>query len=190
MNQRKLIKLGNSSYAIALPKDWVDKSGLGKGDNVFITPNSNGELIVQPTFKKIDHDKEMTLNLEDKKERDINREIIASYINGGNLFNINANKKDLHFVKEVLKDLFGVEIIESKQTSIVAKELIDVNSISIESITRRIDNSVRNIFETLEPCIKKGLVTKKECQEIINADKDVNRFYFLLWRLMSLLPPF
>ena len=36
MEQRKLIRLGNSSFAIALPKDWVDKSGLKKGDNVFL----------------------------------------------------------------------------------------------------------------------------------------------------------
>jgi len=184
MDQRKLIKLGNSSYAIALPKDWVDKSGLGKGDNVFITPNSNGELIVQSNYKKTNQVKELILNLEGKKEREINREIIASYINGGTLLNINLNKKDLGFVKDVLKDLFGVEIIESKPTSIIAKEMIDMNSISIGSITRRIDNSVRNIFELLEPCIKKGSATNKEYNEIFIADKDVNRLFFLLWRIM------
>ena len=36
MEQRKLIKLGNSSFALALPKEWVDKSGLKKGDNIFV----------------------------------------------------------------------------------------------------------------------------------------------------------
>ena len=36
MEQRKLIKLGNSSFAIALPKDWIEKSGLKKGESIFV----------------------------------------------------------------------------------------------------------------------------------------------------------
>jgi len=186
MDQRKLIKLGNSSFAIALPKNWIDKAGLKKGDNIFITPNSNGELIIQPKYKKVNTEEEEELSLEGMKTRDINREIIAAYINGINLIKLKFDKKNSQFVKEVLKDLFGVEIIESKHGSIIAKEVIDINSLSVESITRRIDNSVRNIFEDLEPCIKKGYATNKDYEEIAGADKDVNRFYFLLWRMMVL----
>jgi len=184
MDQRKLIKLGNSSFAIALPKDWVDKSGLKKGDSIIINPNSNGELIIQSQYKKTNDSNETTLSLEGKKERDINREIIASYINGDNLINIKLDKKDLGIAKAALKNLFGIEIIESNHNLITAKGIIDLSSLSIDSITRRIDNSVRNIIEELEPLIKKGYLTKKEYEEIVNANKDVNRSYFLLCRLM------
>jgi phosphate uptake regulator len=184
MDQRKLIKLGNSSFAIALPKQWVDKAGLKKGDNIFITPNSNGELIIQPQYIKSNSDEEMILNLEGKGERDIYREIIAAYINGMDLIKIKVNKKDLKCAKEALKGLFGVEIIDTKKDAITSKGIIDIHSLSIDSITRRIDNSVRDIIEELEPLIKKGHLSSKEYDEIVNAKKDVNRSYFLLCRIM------
>jgi len=184
MDQRKLIRLGNSSYAIALPKDWIDKSGLKKGDNVFITPNSNGELIVQPTYKKPDEEPAITLNLNNKKERDIHREIIAAYIKGHNLINVKIDKKDLNSAKDSIKNLFGIEIIDATQDSIVARSIIDITSVTIENITRRLDNSLRNIIEELSLYIKKGNLTNKEYNEILSARKDVNRFYFLLCKIM------
>ncbi len=185
MEQRKLIKLGNSSFAIALPKPWIEKSGLKKGDNIFITPNANGELVIQSEYKKLNGSKEALIELKGKNKREINRELISAYINGNSTLDIKSIS-DVKFVKSVLKDLFGMEITESKGDSIIAKDMIDVNSISIPGITRRIDNSIRNMIEELMPCIKKGFSTKNQYNEILSADKDVNKLYFLLWRLMIL----
>ena len=57
MERRKLIKLGNSSYAIALPKSWVTKSGLKKGDEIFVIKNSNGELVLTSLPQKTNEQK-------------------------------------------------------------------------------------------------------------------------------------
>jgi len=88
MNQRKLIKLGNSSYAIALPKDWVDKAGLKKGDNVYIVPNSNGELIVHPTLSNDSEDKEKLINIDGMSGNEIGLSIVSSYVGGSKLIRL------------------------------------------------------------------------------------------------------
>lgn len=186
MDQRKLIKLGNSSFAIALPKQWVDKAGLKKGDNIFITPNSNGELIIQPKYQKLNGEKEINLNLEGKKEKDISRELVAAYVNGNNLIRIKVDLKNIDYTKETLKDFPSIEVMEQKDNTIVAKDLLDINTISISSILRRLDNTIRSMIEDLEPCMSKGYATTKQYNEIFKADKDVNRFYFLLWKIMLL----
>lgn len=68
MEQRKLIRLGNSSFAIALPKDWVDKSGLKKGDGIFVERNSNGGLTIEASYNKESARKEAIPDLKDKDE--------------------------------------------------------------------------------------------------------------------------
>ncbi len=186
MEQRKLIKLGNSSFAIALPKDWVLKSGLKKGDKIFIIPNSHGELMISPEFKKGNGDKEIFLDFENKKEDEINRELIASYINGNGIFKIKCDKKNIKFIKKILHDLPGLELIEQNQDELVIKDLTDINSISISSIIKRIDNIIRSFFEDIELGIKKGKITKNQYNEIRETDKEINKFYFLLWKVMVL----
>ena len=186
MDQRKLIKLGNSSFAIALPKQWVDKSGLKKGDNIFIIPNSNGELIIQSKYQKLNGEKETILNLEGKNQKEISRALVAAYVSGNHIIKINADQQNVNYTKKILKDFPSIEIMEQKDNVIIAKDLLDIETISISSIVRRLDNTIRSMIEDLEPCINKGYATTKQYNEIFEADKDVNRFYFLLWKTMLL----
>jgi phosphate uptake regulator len=48
MEQRKLIALGKSSYAITLPKDWVDRNSLEKGDFISVLMNRVALLLFTP----------------------------------------------------------------------------------------------------------------------------------------------
>lgn len=185
MDQRKLIKLGNSSFAIALPKQWVDKSGLKKGDNVFISPNSNGELIIQPRYGGDIEEKEITLNFENKMDKEMEREISSAYIKDYNIFKIiglnNNNKKE--YVEHLLKSLISLEIIEKNKSSIVAKDFFDLSETNLRSFLRRGDNSLRNMFEEVETLLRKGTISDKELKEIYKIDWDINRLYFLVYRI-------
>ncbi|MBS3134491.1 AbrB/MazE/SpoVT family DNA-binding domain-containing protein, partial [Candidatus Woesearchaeota archaeon] len=48
MEHRNLIKFGNSSFVISLPKDWIDRNKLKKGDAIFIEQNGSENLIIIP----------------------------------------------------------------------------------------------------------------------------------------------
>jgi len=184
MDQRKLIKLGNSSFAIALPKDWVDKAGLKKGDNIFITPNSNGELIIQSKYQGNSRNNKIVLNIENKSDKEIEREISSAYVRGFNvleLIGINEKKKD--FIDGLLKSLISLEIVEKNKDSLIVKDFFDLNEVNIESFLRRTDNSMRNMFEEMEVLLKKGSVSDKELKEIDEIDWDINRLYFLIYRV-------
>lgn len=184
MDQRKLIKLGNSSFAIALPKQWVDKAGLKKGDNIFITPNSNGELIIQPTYHGDNQDKKIVLNTENKSDEEIEREISSAYVRGNNIFELTGiNDKNKALVEHLLKSLISLEIIEKNKSSIVAKDFFDLNEINLENFLRRADNSLRNMFEEVEVLLRKKSISDKELKDIYNIDWDINRLYFLIYRI-------
>ncbi len=186
MESRKIIKLGNSSYAIALPKDWVDKSGLKKGDSIYVLPNSNGEIIITPKYSEIRTEKSKKLDVSDKSYKEIEREIIAAYIQGNSLLEIPiSSKQEAAYVSTAIKRLASFELIEYNATKLIAKDLLDIHSISIENIMRRTDNILRSLFDDVEVYIKIGSATSKQLQEALEADKEINKFYFLLWRMMA-----
>jgi phosphate uptake regulator len=185
MNQRKLIKLGNSSYAIALPKDWIKKSGLNKGDNVYIIPNSNGELIVQPDFKETSNKGfEIMLDLANKTDKESEREISSSYIRGYDTIKIKGlSSQKKKYVESLLKNLISLEIIDKEKDTLIAKDFFDLKGADINKFLRRLDNILRGIFEEVETVIEKQAASENKINEIYSLDWEINRLYFLIYRM-------
>ncbi len=185
MDQRKLIRLGNSSFAIALPKDWVDKAGLKKGDNIFITPNSNGELLIQPTPTKEANNKTALIDTENKKLNEIKNEIRVAYIKGYGLLQINGvkSKQDKDEIKKILKDFLSFEIINSDEKGLLVKDFFDLEDVKIANFIRRMDNNIKEIFDITAEEIKKDKIDLQKIKEAERIDEDVNKFYFLCSRI-------
>ena len=185
--QRKLIKLGNSSFAIALPKDWVEKAGLNKGDSIFITPNSNGELIIQPKFKKANGgDKEVVIQLKEKGEDEIARDLISAYTSGNGIISVVGKKEKIRIAKQKVKNFLNLELIEISEDKAVFKDLLDIENIEIKNFIRRMDNNLREMFSLIFEICKDRKNSKNKIKELDEIDKDITKFYFLVWRLMNI----
>jgi len=48
---RKLVKAGQASHTISLPKDWLEKNNLNKGDIIYIRELSDKELLISTETK-------------------------------------------------------------------------------------------------------------------------------------------
>lgn len=187
MEQRKLIKLGNSSFAIALPKDWVEKSGLKKGEDIFIERNANGEIIISSKFKKINGNGVKILDLTNVTDkRIIRRELSTAYVQDYSKLEIKGMKdKDKKAqVKEHAGYLMGLEIIESSEDSLVIKDFFDLSEVNINNFVRRIDNNLRGMIDEIEKGVQVGKLTQKQFSEIVEADDDINKFNLLINKIL------
>ncbi len=186
MQQRKLIRLGNSSFAIALPKPWVEKAGLKKGDIIFIEKNSNGELIIMPKFTKLSDEKIKVLDFSDVNDKKLmQREISVSYVQDSNKLEIKGlNKIKAGKIKKILGGLMGIEVIESDNDKIIAKDFFDLGEVDIENFLRRMDNDIREMLDDLEMGIKAGKLTQKQFSELYNIDNDINKFYLFVNKIL------
>ncbi|MBU3913186.1 MAG: hypothetical protein KKB21_02955 [Nanoarchaeota archaeon] len=185
MEQRKLIKLGNSSFAIALPKGWVDKSGLKKGENVFLEENNRGEITIWSKPKKFSDEKLIEINLADKDISSIRKEIVSAYARGGTTIHLSGKKgkKELGEVKDFLKNLISFEVIESMEDKTIAKDFFNLEEANLDNFVKRIDNNIKEMFNLVSTAIKKGSLSRKDLEEIEKIDKDTTKFYFLISRL-------
>ncbi len=182
MEQRKLIRLGNSSFAIALPKEWVEKAGLKKGDDIFIERNNNGELMVSSKFKAED-EKKIEINLEGKDEEFIKKKLHAAYTKGYNLITLKGDEKLNKIVKGLLNDYLSFEIIDSNNNEITIKDFFDIKEAKFENFVRRIDMNLREMFELIISQSKNKIIKKSSLKEIEEIDRAVNKFYFLCSRI-------
>lgn len=188
MEVRRIIKFGNSSYAISLPKEWIKKNNLNKGDLIFLEKDSNGGLVIKLNNNKI---KKPVKEVSIKSSSDLKtteREIFSAYVQGADIFSIatkNMSRDNILEIEKMLKNLPGVEILEKKPEEIIAFSFLDIENIKINDVIRKMDNIVRSMFEELQSYAE-NKKNKTSVSEIYKADNEVNRFFFLLWRLTVL----
>ncbi len=183
MDHRKLMGFSKGSYIVTMPKSWVAKHNLKKGDTISIEEGSNELVLYAGQKEPVREEKAISIDTEGKKLAMIKAEIVSAYLNNYNTIEIRSKNlaDDAQVIKGIIRNLSGMEIIEQTSTKIVAQDLIDVNSISIQNIMRRMDVITRSMIDDLLLCID----GKCDPKSIINRDADVNRLYFLGYRVIK-----
>ena len=185
MEGRKIIRFGNSSHVVSVPKSWIQENKLKKGDLVYFEQNSNGELVLWPKEREDVKEKKITIDVNGKSVRDMEREIIAAYIKGFNILSIETSdlRKSSVTIKRILKNLVGIEILEKSSKEIVAADFLDIKNVSLKGVIKRMDTNIRSMFDDINSCLSEGSVCQEHFDEIYETDTDVNKFYFLLWKI-------
>ncbi len=182
MELRKLISFGKGSYIISLPKQWIIKNKLKKGDMIGLEETNQGlTLRTQTVHPDKDYEK-ITINIEGKDLDLIKAEIISAYLNNYGVIEIFSHRLENKSkeIKEIIHSLAGLEILEQTANRLVAKDLIDITEISVSSIIRRMDIITRSMIEDTIECL--GGVDKAE--DLAQRDLEVNRLHFLGYRVI------
>lgn len=179
MLTRKLVKAGPSSHTVALPKEWVEKNKLQKGDVVYVSFVSDHELRVSAQVGgqgKIAE--EVTIDVGNKSRDSLQRLITAAYLNNCSTVILSGDdvEKKLGDVREIVQDFVALEITDQGPRRVVIKDLLNPSEVSIEKTLRRMDMIVRSMFDDVLSRPKQGLHFQ---------DKDVNRLYFLMLRALK-----
>ncbi len=182
---RRLVKAGQSSHTVSLPKQWIEKNNLSKGDVVYLNEISEKELLVTPEAKPETplKTKEITILIDNKDFSTIQREITSAYINNYSTItligdSLTSKVKD---IRNALHDFVALEVAEQTAKQVIAKDLLNLKEISIEKTVRRMDMIVRSMLQD-----GKAAIDDPELAEsVVLRDYEVNRSYFLLMRLLK-----
>ena len=182
---RRLIKFGNSSYVISIPREWILKHNLKKGDFVYLENSKNRLILSAKEQDYSEEEKKVFINVKNRTPRNVRREILSSYANNFNYFEIEGNipKEMADEIKLVLSGLIGMEIIEASKSKIIAKDYLDIRAIELDKVVRRIDNTIRSMFEELRKGLEAESFKKANYNEIYEADDILNSLFFLVCKL-------
>lgn len=120
--KRKVIKQGNGTLTITLPKKWSNEVNLKGGDEIFLS-QKEGNMIISPSV--IDKKKKITIKLNSSYYKYIKAILRNLYIQGYESIKIIYNsKKDYVSISDIIEEIIGFEIINN-----------DDNSCTLESIS-------------------------------------------------------
>jgi phosphate uptake regulator len=180
MDFRRLIGFGKSSYVVSVPKAWAAEHHLTKGD-ILVLQRVGTDILISPDRPGKTEPKRITLQADNKPLALLETEIVAAYLCNYALIEIKGASLKTHGpdIKRMLHDLSGLELIEQTATNLVAKDLLDLQEISTDTLIRRTDLILRSMHEDAT-----GRYHDDYSESIINRDADVNRLVFLTKRVI------
>lgn len=180
MEQRKIIKFGNNSYVISLPKKWVQENALTKGTPLYIQEQDNTLRITSTRPTHPHQDKELRLDGSQDLEA-LKLNIISAYINNYKRIIILNPREKVHNIRNILHNTIALEIIEQTPNIIVAQDYLDLEEISIQELLKQSDVLIRSMLSDTNTLIAKKQTYKNTAfaQEISERDEDINRLTLL-----------
>ncbi len=184
MGFRKIIGFGDGSFVVSLPKDWVVKNGLKKGEVISVEEEGN-LLKVGPYNVKPNQDKrEITIECDCKKGmKEFKSRLTYAYINNYNLINVKMlNSAGCSTkLKEIINNFVGLDLIEEKKDRIIINDILNISGMSIYNLLRRMDRIIISMAEDAKSILEGK--TKKN-SSLDERDEDVNKICNLILKLL------
>ncbi|MFW6378669.1 MAG: AbrB/MazE/SpoVT family DNA-binding domain-containing protein [Nanoarchaeota archaeon] len=188
MEYRKLIKFGSNSHVISLPKTWIEKYELKKGDHIGLEI-VNDNMILHPKTIKQSEEKVKTITVKkNATPRTLKRELLSAYEKNATTIYFSGPGVSYHLepITTLIDSLTGLEIVEHTTNRIIAKTYIKTEDVTIETFLKRIDNSIKSMILELQEGISQELpVAIPELEkEISQREKNVDKIVRLIQRVM------
>jgi len=186
---RKLQKIKGGSFILSLPKKWVEKRKLMRGEQIAVSEEDDGSLRIFPMGAGFEKPLEVTLFVEDYPSlRALEYCVATYYIQGSNRLNIFSEKimsaEQKKRLKQLRTELPGVEVAEEEANRLSFQVLIDPATFSLESLIEKASVfSLRLQEDAVKSLVEWNLPLAKEVQE---RSGEAQRHYRVMIRQVAL----
>jgi phosphate uptake regulator len=167
-----------------LPKEWIVANNLDKSSEVEIETGQDSISI--SANKEVRPTKKLVISYPLPKEENIVADLTGAYLLGFDIIEINSKSiipgKDREEIRNSMRRLVGMEIIEEDASHINMQFLLDATTLNPEKILKRMSSIAIGMYDD----VSNGLISddKSNLQSLSKRDVEVNRQYFLLVRLI------
>ena len=188
MKVRKLMQLGRSSLVVSIPKGWVDQYKLAKGDELIFEARGDGSLGIYPRDTKREKASTITITVDPTADKGlVERQLIAGYLNNYNELIIESSEVftsvQQEELRERLKELVGLQIIETSSKMIRIQSIVNVSDLNLERSHSRAQSITASMLQDAIQALKSSDVDL--AKSIVKMDDDINQFYFLILKQLQ-----
>lgn len=189
MDIRKLQHIKGGSFTLSLPKTWVDREKIRRGDEIAVFEDEDGSLRLYPLKAEARETAEVKLALEDFPDiKDLVYCIGTYYIQGCTRIGVTSKKMIPTDVKKRLKmlrtNLPGVEVAEERADAISFQAIIDPSAFQLETLIGKTGSFSLNLQEDAVKSFVTG--DKQLAREVIERSKEALRHYRMTIRQVAL----
>lgn len=184
VEQRKIVKSGNTSFTIALPIEWIRKNKLDRGSVVNVGETEEGDLAISGESKPTQMQESIvTIMIDGKDDGIVDAELSNAYIR--DFPTIIVQGKELRTktqrILNQLKTYIGLDVIEQTSEMLMLKNFFVITrETSPYTLIKKMGLANQAILGLLQPFFSRGF-TKDDFSEIQRL-KDHNERLFVLIR--------
>ncbi|MCS7114929.1 MAG: PhoU domain-containing protein [Nitrososphaerota archaeon] len=189
MEIRKLQQTKGGNFILSLPREWIEKMGLGRGEEIAVFEEEDGSLRLYPTKMEQEKPLEVVLALENYPEiRAVEYCVKTYYTQGINKISIKSKKNIPVEIKKRLKllrmELPGIEVADERADAISFYVIIDPAVFLLESL---IEKTSSFSLQLQEDSIKSILTDDFQlAREVIERAIEAMRYYRMTIRQVAL----
>jgi phosphate uptake regulator len=181
---RKAIEMGEGTILVSLPKDWVRKNGVKKGDTLSVEELSGGKLIIRPFEAGEEEPKQITIDYPRDELSQVTNDVTGAYLLGYDVIKVVGSgvisREDRAGIKATIGRLVGLEIMDEDSKRITMQFLLEPTAIIPERIVLRMSGLLDGMLKDTAEGLTKG--DPKLLALVGERDDEVDRLYFLLVR--------
>jgi phosphate uptake regulator len=181
---RKAIEMGEGTILVSLPKSWVRKNGIKKGDTLAVEELSGRKLLVRPLEGGGDQPKEIVIGYPGEELSQVANDVTGAYLLGYDVIRIVGSKvisrEDRAGIKATIGRLVGLEIMDEDSKKITMQFLLEPTAIIPERVVRRMSGLLDGMLKDVAEALVRG--DSKLMALVGERDDEVDRLYFLLVR--------
>ncbi len=190
MEIRRVQITGGSSYVITLPKEWIKSVNIKKNDQLGLTRQSDGTLLITPTIVEKQIKNEKIFGVSEKTDQKyLFRQLIGAYISGYDSIKVISKERMPSKITSTIRNFtqitIGQEVVEETDSSIVIKDLLNPIEMPFNSTIKRMQLVVKSMHEDANNALEKG--NKKIAEVIVPRDNDVDRLHWLVARQHNMI---
>ncbi len=171
---RKIIKIGERSVGVTIPKEWLPLLGLSVGSSVEVSLGT-GYITIKP-LNIIQPRPTLTVKLRSSDENVLSRLIIAGYIEGYDMLILDTDRTlARRAFYSVAMRLPGAIAMDGQR--FVVKISVDEMNTNVDEVIASMKTTIDMMFDLLMDFFQTGDKTKLE--QLIRLDDDLDRLHFL-----------
>jgi phosphate uptake regulator len=182
---RKAIEMGEGTILVSLPKDWVRKHGVRKGDTLSVEELPGGKLLIKPFEGGEEEPKQITIEYPGDGLGQVTNDVTGAYLLGYDVIKVVGtgviSREDRALIKATIGRLVGLEIMDEDSKRIIMQFLLEPTAIIPEKIVLRMSGLLDGMLKDMAEGLAKG--DKKLLGLVGERDDEVDRLYFLLVRV-------
>ena len=188
MEPRKIQKVGYSTLSVSLPMNWAKKTGIKKGDVVFISEENDGALRITPEPTQTEDQSIYVVNVDKcDNTKVLARVIVGNYVLGRNLIKVESERRlmreQIESIREVTQKLLGIGIIEESDRHLLLQCSVDPKSFPLETVIKRLYVITSIMFkESMDALIDRDMELAKDA---IAREHEADTIFWLLTRLLA-----
>lgn len=168
------------SFLIILPKEWIVRQSLKKGDPVVVAEREDGCLIIDPRIPKAGETRSTSISIEPN----LRWSITSKYLLGFDEIRIvskqpltNSQRDEL---KHLIKRFVALEVTDESETEIIIRCLVDPSTLPVEKAMKRMNLIASRMLNDSLTAYFEGRQTLAET--VRERDEEVDRLFFLIVR--------